>query len=116
MPKPPKRFWIISLIIVVCVAAVALAALMMNSRPKPELVTVAFVGYTNDSGRRVCMFRGTNGSGEPITYWAHVEAKSQIGSYYATTDTDPIPTKIPAGRSFTFSLDAPASGSTWRLY
>src|SRR5207249_2936460 len=64
-----------------------------------------------------CMFRGTNGSSRHIACWVIPEAKGKAGWYptgatvYNWENSD----EILAGQTFTFCLNAPAKGSTWRL-
>ena len=67
MGQPPKRARKILLRGAACAAAVTIAVLAINGRPKRESVTVAFIGYTNafagrtaDEGWNLCLFRGTN--------------------------------------------------------
>jgi hypothetical protein len=79
MPRSRKTFWIVSLLLAGCAGAAILAALIANSRPAPELVTLAFVGYTNDSGRKLYVFRGTNGSSRSIDYMAFVQTRDRTG-------------------------------------
>ena len=62
-PKPARRILILA---VACAAGVGLAAFILTSLPKPETVTVSFVCLTNDSGSKLCLFRGTNGTGLEI--------------------------------------------------
>ena len=109
MPKSHKNFWIVLIFVL---AGIAIAVFVITSRPKPELVTVAFVGFTNDSGHKLYLFRGTNWSDQPISYYVQLEYG---GDYTLDSFTSLNRRAAPARQGFTFSLEVPTSGKPLRL-
>src|SRR4051812_21164824 len=68
--QPRKTSWKRWTLAFACVLAIALAVLFLKA-PAPEPVSVRFVGSTNDDGRKMLIFKGTNGTAKAISCRAY---------------------------------------------
>src|SRR5437016_3701503 len=104
----PKRRWKASILVPVGAAAAIVVALILDLHSARENVSVSLVGVTNSSGRKVCIFRGTNGNEQAITYTVDLETTNAVWRMHVMVHRGG---PIPAGQSFTFLLDAPTDPS-----
>ncbi len=109
MDEQRKRVRKILILTAVCAVVAALAAFIVKDRLKREPVTLVFVGYTNDAGRMLCLFRGENGNHQTITYSTELQLAQPAWTSYRSGG------EAPAGETFTFSMSAPTNATTWQL-
>ena len=131
LPSPPRKAsWKRWIVVSAGVLAITLAVLFLKA-PAPEPVSVRFVGSTDDNGKRVLRFKGTNGLPRGIAYWAHVSLTLSNGTQTAAVTSPPqspdrqfrrgldpyLPSVCVASprETFTFSLEVPPKGTNWQV-
>jgi len=110
VPKLFKARWV-WIGIAIC-TLVFLGALWPQGDPAGN-VQVALVGFTNQAGRKVALFRGTNDSKRSLTYDIDVKTNFPYAYHAKVLLMVQRGGPIVPGQSFTFMVDAPSETADW---
>jgi len=120
LPSPPRKSsWKRWTLAVACVVAIALAlAALFLKAPTSDPVAVTFLRSTNYNGQKTLVFSLTNGLPRKIGWYARIhttppgtnDPSGRLHIYH-----NPAVGEVEAGRAFTFALDAPPTGTDWRM-
>ena len=118
LPSPPRKAsWKRWTLVLACVAAIALVALLLPA-PTPQPARIWFVRSTNVNGVKTLVFQGTNGTAGKVAFDAwfttNLTASYRLDAI-PTDDEDAARQSVPPGESFTFTLVAPPKEPATRL-
>src|SRR5205814_6102746 len=107
--QPRKRRWKAWILVLACVIAIALVALLLPA-PTPQPGRIWFVRSTNVNGVKTLVCQGTNGTAGKVAFDAwfttNLTASYRLDAI-PTDDEDAARQSVPPGKSFTFTLVAP---------
>lgn len=91
-----------------------LLGVILPRRDPGDHVHVALVGFTNQAGQKVALFRGSNDSKRALTY--ELDVKTNFSGPFSPKILLTVRKggPISPGQSFTFSMEAPVETADWQ--